>query len=288
MFQKGANVRSKRQAAVTVRLASGEEFAGFVFLKYDERLIDLMNDMRAFIPVKRADDGGTLIVAKSSIASMRETFDEAADGDPETTAAQPDADASGDDATAADASETDPADDAQPEADVEAADAPDDGPEEPQSEAAAPEDKAEEKEPSAEESPGGGDEDPDIDADAADAPEEDPESDEEFSAAGETERKETRRNAPYKILRVSPDASLEEIKAAYKARIKAVHPDAHHGDDEERQRAAVQATQLVNRAYKAILDERGRNGAKEDGSDEDGPKGADDDAASAQKAAASG
>lgn len=63
---------------------------------------------------------------------------------------------------------------------------------------------------------------------------------------------------PYIALRISKDASLEEIRQAYKARIKAVHPDSIAGLDldDDLARAALQATQRVNYAYKKILAER--------------------------------
>ncbi|WP_411820505.1 J domain-containing protein [Hyphococcus formosus] len=63
---------------------------------------------------------------------------------------------------------------------------------------------------------------------------------------------------PYSLLRVSPDAGLDEIRAAYKARIKAVHPDALASLclDEDIEKAAVLATQKVNYAYRKILKER--------------------------------
>ncbi len=64
---------------------------------------------------------------------------------------------------------------------------------------------------------------------------------------------------PYAMLRIAPTASNEEIRAAYKARMKAVHPDtfASLGLDEEISKAAVLATQKVNYAYQKIMRERG-------------------------------
>jgi len=62
----------------------------------------------------------------------------------------------------------------------------------------------------------------------------------------------------YAMLRIAPTASIEEIRAAYKARMKAVHPDtfASLGLDEEIAKAAVLATQKVNYAYQKIMQER--------------------------------
>jgi DnaJ-domain-containing protein 1 len=81
---------------------------------------------------------------------------------------------------------------------------------------------------------------------------------EDFSCAPRTEEKSIRSFDAYATLRVSPSASSEEIRAAYKARIKAVHPDAFAslGLDEELAKAAVLATQKVNYAYNKIMRER--------------------------------
>ena len=52
---------------------------------------------------------------------------------------------------------------------------------------------------------------------------------------------------PYKILGVSPDASDEEIKRAYRALAKKYHPDLNPGD-----KAAAEQMQKVNAAYEQI------------------------------------
>ena len=54
-------------------------------------------------------------------------------------------------------------------------------------------------------------------------------------------------NDPYSVLGVSPDASDEEIKAAYRALAKKYHPDLHPGD----QRAAQRMNE-INAAYDQI------------------------------------
>ena len=52
---------------------------------------------------------------------------------------------------------------------------------------------------------------------------------------------------PYKVLGVSPDASDEEIKKAYRVLAKKYHPDRNPGDEE-----AAKKMQQVNAAYEQI------------------------------------
>jgi hypothetical protein len=74
VFDKATSARHKNEARVIVTLAGQAPFEGFVFLKVDERLIDLLNDQRQFIPIKRAD-GKTIIAAKRNIVAIIEDFD---------------------------------------------------------------------------------------------------------------------------------------------------------------------------------------------------------------------
>ena len=53
---------------------------------------------------------------------------------------------------------------------------------------------------------------------------------------------------PYQILGVSPDASDEDIKRAYRRLAKKYHPDLNPGDEE-----AARQMQKVNAAYEAIV-----------------------------------
>ena len=52
---------------------------------------------------------------------------------------------------------------------------------------------------------------------------------------------------PYKVLGVSPDASDEDIKRAYRRLAKKYHPDLNPGD-----KVAAQKMQEVNAAYEQI------------------------------------
>lgn len=54
-------------------------------------------------------------------------------------------------------------------------------------------------------------------------------------------------NDPYRVLGISPDASDEEIKQAYRRLAKKYHPDLHPGDP-----VAAQKMQEVNAAYEQI------------------------------------
>jgi len=54
---------------------------------------------------------------------------------------------------------------------------------------------------------------------------------------------------PYKVLGVSPDATDEQIKQAYRALAKKYHPDRNPGDQE-----AAKMMQKINAAYEAIKD----------------------------------
>ena len=54
-------------------------------------------------------------------------------------------------------------------------------------------------------------------------------------------------NDPYKVLGVSPDASDDEIKQAYRRLAKKYHPDRNPGDEE-----AAKKMQEVNAAYEQI------------------------------------
>lgn len=66
-------------------------------------------------------------------------------------------------------------------------------------------------------------------------------------------------DSAYKILEVSPDATNEEIKKAYRELAKKYHPDkvSHLGEDVNK--AAEQKFTILNAAYEAVKQERGMN-----------------------------
>ena len=58
-------------------------------------------------------------------------------------------------------------------------------------------------------------------------------------------------NDPYKVLGVSPNASDDEVKRAYRQLAKKYHPDANPGD-----RHAEQRMKEINAAYDAIINKK--------------------------------
>ncbi len=160
MFDKATGAfRHKTETSVQLRLTGQEPVEAFVFHVNGERLTDLLNDPRAFIPMRSAN-GEIMIVAKTHIASMIETNIE------DTTAANDQND--------------------------------------------------------------------------------------------EPVKRAPKSFDPYATLRISPDADNDALRAAFKARIKSVHPDtvASLGLDEDLANAASQATQKIIYAYRKIMRER--------------------------------
>lgn len=207
MFEKTGSARYKKEVKVTVTLTGQKPFAASVFLMIDERLIDLLNDLRAFIPMRKTN-GSVAIVAKANIVSIIEAgaeMDEAPIFDP--TMALPEGE--------------------------EAARARQEAKEQAEAEAAYK--KAEEQFAKARAKP-------------AEEPKEE-----------SKEKPRVRRTYdPYEVLRVARDASTAEIRRAYKARMKAVHPDAIAALDldEDLERAALLTAQKVNHAYQQLMKER--------------------------------
>lgn len=69
-------------------------------------------------------------------------------------------------------------------------------------------------------------------------------------------------NDPYKILGVSPDATEDEIKAAYKALVKKYHPDQYQ--DSPLKDVAEEKMAEVNTAYDTIINSRRSGGQSGD------------------------
>ena len=69
MFEKAQIRRSREKMEVTMRLANGDTLDGHVFVASDERVSDLLNDERAFLPVETLTE--TVMVAKTQIAEVR-------------------------------------------------------------------------------------------------------------------------------------------------------------------------------------------------------------------------
>ncbi len=191
MFQK-TGAKFKVEEFVIITLTGQKPFEAIVFLSIGDRLIDLLNDARLFIPVKRMDNS-TVIMAKSNIVSIveKDRF-EAAEEDP--IASQ----------------------DITPQYEYE-----------------------------------------DYEGDGAEG-EADAEDKEKAKKRRRRRRKKPTAFDAYAVLKVSPDASIEEIRKAYKSRIKAVHPDsvAALDLDDDLIRAALHSTQKVNYAYHHILKQR--------------------------------
>ena len=172
-FTKHGSFKHRNEVVVDLRLAGRDKpVQATVFVTIGERASDLMNDARAFIPVRFAN-GETMIIAKTQITSISE---------------------------------------------------------------GAFNDTAEDTSPDKSWLHG-----------------------EDFSSSPKPKKKPASSFDAYAALRVSPSATTEEIRSAYKARIKAVHPDrlSAFDLDDEIAKAAVLATQKVNYAYQKIMRERG-------------------------------
>ncbi|MEM9899206.1 MAG: DnaJ domain-containing protein [Pseudomonadota bacterium] len=235
MFDSNTNFRSKRETPVSVKLSSGESFDGIVFLRLDERLVDMMNDPRTFIPVKRSN-GSTVIVAKSAIESLLEAEEQTGDASISETVPTPSSpDEPEPSISECDVVEEDHTHDQEGQAAIEYEASHEEGQSGPS------------RNINADDPPSDGDEELPLEAED-DEP--------NGTTSDDTETLHPRLISAYRALKVDPDASDEDIKAAFKARIKAVHPDALVGAEEGKKDAALHATKLINRAYDAVMKER--------------------------------
>ncbi len=254
MFDRSSAHRHKEALPVLIVLDGKEPFNASVFVKVDERLSDLLNDPRPFLPVRR-EDGSVLMVAKSSIASIIErawTETERAFHAQQSDLADPALAAGTIQATQERSAE---------EAQRRAAELDRLRAEVGAKRAAAK--AAAEDPPSAQ-----GSDEPEPQAEAAAAgPSEPPKSEHHAAGSGEERAEQPQRPIrprrafdPYAMLRVARGASVEEIKKAYKSRIKAVHPDiiASLDLDEDVVRAMHLTAQRINQAYDRIMREIAR------------------------------
>lgn len=69
---------------------------------------------------------------------------------------------------------------------------------------------------------------------------------------------------PYKVLEVSPQATDDEIKRAYRVLSRKYHPDANIGNPDKKQ--AEERFKEIQQAYQTIVDERERKSAYSNGS----------------------
>lgn len=63
--------------------------------------------------------------------------------------------------------------------------------------------------------------------------------------------------SPHEILGIAPDASIAEIKSAYRRRIKGCHPDRFASTDERSRQLAEEWTKALNAAYETLLAQSG-------------------------------
>ena len=61
--------KKKLRQDISLKLSDGRKIDGKLFVGYNERILDVLNDKRTFIPVEN-DEGNLLIVAKASIISI--------------------------------------------------------------------------------------------------------------------------------------------------------------------------------------------------------------------------
>jgi len=225
MFEKSAT-KYKLEEFVEITLNGQKPFEAVVFLSVGDRLIDLLNDPRLFIPVKRMDNT-TLIMAKSNIISIVEK-------DPFSVEDGNNAKTTGQDVTPhMDHAEQDRFYNSQ--------------------EGGHAKDGSSEKRQGANSDDSG-------------------KTNHQQKAGGRRRRKRSQSFDAYAVLKVSPSASLEEIRKVYKNRIKTVHPDtvAALDLDEDLVKAAIQTTQRINYAYhhilkeRRVLDDAEENGASKD------------------------
>lgn len=228
-----------------------EPFDALVYVKADERLSDLMNDQRPFLPVRCAD-GSVLMVAKTQIASIIErdlTEAEQAARDL-TGAVDPHSDETAHEIE--EAARIRAAEDVRRRAvELERLRA------EIEAKRAAAKGAAGHEPPTAGSDDGATDAQQDAESGSAASR---GDASDEASQSAQRPKRPRRAFDAYAMLRVRRGASAEEIKKAYKTRIKAVHPDiiASLDLDEDVVRAMHLTAQRINQAYDRIMRELDR------------------------------
>jgi hypothetical protein len=80
----------------------------------------------------------------------------------------------------------------------------------------------------------------------------------------------------FKILKVSPTASLTEVKRAYKERVKFWHPDRFPVESERLQKLAHRQMQEINEAYRELEQHYAKGTLKSDDSKKPAPSAGED------------
>ena len=72
----GDSIIRKKSVPVLLKLDNGTTITGHVFMSENQRLQDLVNGDRTFLPLKTIDDNGTnyLLLNKRFIVSVQETI----------------------------------------------------------------------------------------------------------------------------------------------------------------------------------------------------------------------
>ena len=70
MYSSSSLVKQKLMAEVEVTMTDGSILRGNFFLNPQERIVDMLNDDRKFLPFSN-DDGIVTVLAKSAINSIR-------------------------------------------------------------------------------------------------------------------------------------------------------------------------------------------------------------------------
>lgn len=70
MYSSSSLVKQKLMAEVEVTMSDGSTLRGNFFLNPQERIVDMLNDDRQFLPFAN-DDGIVTVIAKSAINSIR-------------------------------------------------------------------------------------------------------------------------------------------------------------------------------------------------------------------------